>query len=855
MSAKKLKMSLWIASFFFLMLACPVIAANLITPFLNNNIRPIAEQLGWVVDENNSCHGYYLEPAFPDPDSQAADAIAITSHQGFIAQRNTSTLEGDVTLTRQGQQVTANKMHIYRHPDTFKLSYAEMIGDVHLREPNTLIIGKKGRYEFETEAKSLIDILYRTTFSGKNLSGPHVPANEINQPRIIAGMTAWGKAHQFSQTEPNVYHLSQVSYTTCPPINPTWQVKAQQLVLNKNTGRGHAIHARVFIKNIPVFYAPYLNFPIDDRRQSGFLFPTIGGNNQFGPYMLIPFYWNIVPNADMTITPGILTKRGMQITDQFRYLTPYNLGIINMSILPNDRFYDDFKQSQKRKYQSSLDPATQAELNRLLNSSPNRQAFSWRNESHYGQHWFSHVNFNYVSDDYYLTDFGNNLHEINSNLVLQEGEIDYKGQHWNMIGRVQAYQTLHPIDDSPVKNVYKRLPQIILEGNYPDQLFGLEYFVKNEVTHFEILKDPGSNISLPIGNRLHVQPGISLPLYQPYLYLNPRLQFALSAYELAQTKDTNTPHHIHRAIPIFDIASGLSFSRELSLFRTDFQQTLEPQIYYTYIPYRDQRDIPVFDTTVNTLYYDQLFNYNRFTGIDRIGDANQVGLGITTRLIDQTSGLEKVRLGIGNILYFSKRRVTLCNDTSCTDNPENPSNHWKLSPISGVLDYHINPVWILSNNTIWNPISKQLDNTTVGLHFQPEPNKLINIGFNFARGGDVLSGVQTIDSSNNLKVTNVSFNWPIFREVSALGLWSQNWNHKHLQNLLYGLQYDTCCWAVRMVGGRAFTGVDPKNNNQPQYNTEFYLQFSLKGLGNIGRDASSALNSISGYQTQFGQVF
>lgn len=424
-----------------------------------------------------------------------------------------------------------------------------------------------------------------------------------------------------------------------------------------------------------------------------------------------------------------------------------------------------------------------------------------------------------------------------------------------MIARLQAYQTLHPIDEPLVKNSYRRFPQLILNGNFPTQSTGLDYFISNELTHFEILKDPGSDINLPVGNRFHIQPGISWPLYSPFVYINPRLQMALTHYELTQTQDTLAPHSINRALPIFDVATGFNLTRDLSFFDQHFQQTLEPQLYYTFIPYHKQSDIPLFDTTVNTLYYDQIFNYNRFSGLDRIGDANQVGIGITTRLIDELSGLEKIRLGVGNIIYFKDRRVTLCNDNSCGDNPNNPSNHWGLSPVSGIIDYHLNPIWQLTTNVIWNPISKQLDNTTFTVHYQSETEKLFNIGYNFARGGDVLSGVATTNSVNNLKVTNFSFSWPLLHEIKALGLWSQNWNHKHLQNLLYGLQYDSCCWAVRLVGGRAFTGIDPKNDNKPQYNNEVYIQFSLKGLGNVGRDATNILGSISGYTTQFGQVF
>lgn len=823
----------------------------------------LARQLGWVISPENNCGGYYLEAPFIYPIVTEKENVEVTSESGLLSQRATSVLEGKVTVNRHGQQMTANKALLYRDPNTGKLTAIDMIGNVNFREPNTLIVAKRGRYNFETKTKSLIDLLYRTSLNtGRQIVGPNISEEEMQKERKITGLTAWGEAYEFSQTEPQIYDLTKTSFTTCPPIDPAWQVKASHIVLNKITGRGYATNARILVKNIPVFYFPYINFSIDRQRKSGFLWPALGRNNSWGPYFLAPFYWNMAPNYDMTITPGLLSRRGVQVSDRFRYLTHESEGLINVSVLPADRAFSAFQTSASHNSaytqptNNSNQPAsvTQAELNRLLNSSSTRKALFWRDDSHYNDHWSSHVDFNYAGDDYYLRDFGSNLDELSKNQLLQEGDVYFKSENWNFTGRLQAYQTLHPINESPVDNNYRRFPQLILNGDYPDQRFGLDYFINNEVTHFDIRNTPGTNTNLPIGNRLHTQPGVALPLYWPYFFISPRFQLALTDYNLYQTAATKTPTSIHRGVPIFDIASGLSFTRNTVLFSHVFEQTLEPQVYYTYIPNVSQSDIPIFDTTVNTLTYDQLFNYNRFTGIDRIGDANQISIGVTTRLIDQETGWEKVRLGVGEIVYFSRRHVTMCNDLSCSDNPFNHSNVQRFSPVSGTLDYHINNHWKFNANSIWNPSTKQVDNSSLGFQYQPEDAKLLNISYSFARNGDILSGISTNNSINNLKVTDVSFSWPILRDVSAVGRWSQNWNREHLQNLLYGVQYDTCCWAVRLVGGRAFLGFDPNNNNRPQYNKEFYIQFSLKGLGDIGTgNPSGLLSSINGYKSQFGQ--
>lgn len=809
----------------------------------------IARELGWIKNREFSCGGYYLEKAFVVDHSRPKESVKITGNEGLLSQKGTSILEG-VTLTRDGQQITANKAYLYRDPLTQKLSAVDLVGNVHLREPAVLVISRKGRYTVVNKAKSFMEIFYRTSVDSNKYS---IETLEVDH--TLTGLTAWGTANEFSQTIPNVYELSNASFTTCAPLNPTWHVEAKDIVLNKNTGRGYATHARLYFKKVPVLYLPYFNFSIDRQRKSGFLWPRPGTKNQWGPYLLTPFYWNMAPNYDMTIMPGFLSKRGLMLSDSFRYLTDIRWGTFDISFLPNDTEFRNFQRSSRvnTQYTESQNPIVQAELNRLLQANPMRVGFFLRDDARYNQHWSSHIDFNYTSDDYFLRNFGNNLNEISQNQLLQEGDLFYKSEHWNFTTRLQGYQTLHPITDSAVNNVYRRLPQFILNGDYPNQIFGLEYFVNSEATHFTFLKTPGVSVISPVGDRLHIQPGISLPIYRPHYYFNPRLQLALTQYNL-QDVGNETPHTLHRALPIFDLATGLSLVRDINCFDHKFQQTLEPQMYYTYIPYRNQSKIPTFDTSVNTLVYDQIFNYNRFSGIDRIGDANQIGLGLTTRLIDQYSGLEKVRFGIGEIIYFKDRKVTLCNTDICTDNPSNASNRWLLSPLSSVLTYAVRWNWRASANILWNPISKQLSNATLGLHYQTDNQHIVNIGYTYAYNGDVLSGVVTPGSQNNLKVTDFSFSWPapFVRDLSMLGLWSQNFNHRRLQNLFYGIQYDTCCWAVRMVASRAFLGIDPNKNNKAKYSNDFYIQFSLKGVGNIG-DNPPRLNTISGYNPQFGQ--
>jgi LPS-assembly protein len=316
----------------------------------------------------------------------------------------------------------------------------------------------------------------------------------------------------------------------------------------------------------------------------------------------------------------------------------------------------------------------------------------------------------------------------------------------------------------------------------------------------------------------------------------------------------------YRSLPIFDISSGMYFERQLSIFQRDLTQTLEPQIYYTYIPYHNQNNLPLFDTNLNILTYDQLFTYNRFSGLDRIGDANQVALGLATRVMDRQSGEQKIYAGIGQINYFHNRLVTLCsNDYSAEENcsmlPLASENRVKHSPLSGVLSYNLTPHWTFTSNTIYDTHVNNVKNETLTLSYSTDPQRSINLSYTYALNGAAVQTNSVGSSVNNLSQTDLNFSWPVTHDWSTIGRWTENFNTSSFQNLLFGLQYDSCCWAVRFLVGRTFTNVNL--NKTLQYNTESYIQFALKGLGNFGTgDPNPALNSGAiSYQTNFGQDF
>lgn len=851
------------------------LSASADTPTSPSSSRPtaprltqeeIVKYLGWIHTGENRCGGYYVEAPFTYPEILLnTNAVQITSDQLLFAQHGTSVGQGKVTITRMGQQIVANKAFLYRDPTTGKVNAIELEHEVTLREPNSLVVANRGRYLLTSKSESLQDILYRTSIYANESNRPAQPSNqELQLERHVVQLNAWGQAKEFTQDQPKIFEFEQASFTTCPPDTSVWSVKASHITLNKESGRGEATHARILVKGIPVFYTPYLNFPIDARRKTGFLWPSVGSSSLSGPFLRAPFYFNLAPNYDDTLTPSYLSKRGLQLSNLYRYLTPKSSGNFTLEILPADRFFRQFQEDAKNNSAFMQTPTSISELRRLEHASTTRKSFSWQNGTRFDDHWSDSIDYNWVSDDYYLRDFSNNLNQVTQNQLLQQGELDYKGQNWNFIGRLQGYQTLHPVDQNSIfLNQYARAPQLILNGDYPDTPGGLDYFIDNEVSHFVIQHNPGSSIMFPMGNRLHAMPGISRPINFTFLTITPRVQLDVTKYDIGDLtfSSTKTPS---RVLPIFDINTQVYFDRNIKFFGKGYRQTLEPQFYYTYIPYRNQNKLPVFDTTLNTLTYDQLFMYNRFSGIDRIGDANQLAVGVTSRFIDEQSGAEKVKMAAGQILYFRHRVVTLCSSTTDPDCQgssafnADPNNRTNRSPLSGLITYNVNTNWSATAATIWNSHTSKVDNQNVSIHYQPPgTQKIVNMGYNFVRNGEILPGDVVNSSASNLSVTDFSVNWPVFRDWSAIGRWTQNWNHNYFQNLLYGLQYDSCCWAVRIVAGRLFTNLNL--NNTPTYNTQFYLQFALKGLGPIpvgGGDPSQLLSTnIAGYQTNFGRDF
>jgi len=821
-------------------------AGNIAVPTRQN--ISVAQQLGWVKENNpyNICGGYYNELPIqytPNPYVQSQEEnYDISADNTTYAFKGISTLTGNVEVVQPDRKLTSDIAHIYPNKVTGKPEIITVKGNVHLMEPGRLMLAKTGKMHVQTKEIDLNDVTYRMALNeNKTVVEKNVKTGK--EEIHLYQMNALGEAKEAHQIRPGLIKLKSGTYTTCPPDRNTWKLYASTVNLNHDTGRGSSYNTRLALGGIPVFYFPYFNFPIDRRRQTGFLTPSLSSSSKDGVIISLPYYINLAPNYDLTLTPELITRRGLLFKALYRYLTETSTGYFHMGYIDSDRGFRHFRKRALSKY------STSPTINRLRNDSDNRGSFSLNNQTQFNEHWKSTLDYNYVTDDYYIHDFGSNLIDNSQNQLLRQLQFNYADNTWNFLGNLQSYQTLHPVDQSNVSNQYGKLPQLQLNGAFPNVVGDLNFGLQTEFVRFTEHKNPYDSILPVIGDRTNVRPSATLPFIWPYAYLIPRVQLQMTKYDVSQTLASN-PKHPGVAIPMFDVKGGLYFDRDLHLFNHPYQQTLEPTIYYLYVPYYNQDRLPIFDTSAQTFSYDMLYQDNRFSGIDRIGDANQISLGLTTRFLDGNDGSEKASASIGQIHYFRERKVSLCSGNNCTIQA---SDKRSVSPIAAQATYNFNPDWNANAGLTWNTHDEQFQDETVGVQYKPDLYHIVNMNYHYLRGGDAFLGAPQNSPKNDLKQTDLSGIWKLNNHWSIMGRWNYNWSHEHAQTYFFGFAYESCCWAVRVVDARTFVEVDPRGHNK--FDNKIYLQFVLKGLGNIGNSNPDSLlgSSINGYTDTFGQ--
>jgi len=702
-----------------------------------------------------------------------ADALThLTADNAEIQKEGESVFTGNVNIDRADQNLKADEV---RYNKTTNVVDAE--GNVRYRDSSIAINSTRTHVELDTD-KSQFD----------------------NSQYHLYDNNGHGTAKKIYRDNPDVTHMEKVTYTTCPPGNKDWELSSDKVELDHPEDQGSARDAVVRFKGVPVFYTPYITFPLSDKRKSGFLTPAFGSSSKSGVDASIPYYWNIAPNQDATFTPRYLGKRGAQLQGEYRYLSKNSKGRVNLEALPDDRAFND-----------------------------DRLAVSFRHNQTLSPKWTSDILYNYVSDKRYFEDLGNSLSSSSTTHLARHLKLNYSDDHFDFIGNLEGFQTIDrtiPAASRP----YNRLPQLLFAANFENQPLGLTYGFNGEFVHFD--RDTGI-----IASRVDVKPTISLPIRKRGWFVEPKAAFRFTQYDLGNnmpgTDDTPS-----RSVPILSLDSGLFFERNTELASTGFIQTLEPRVFYLYKPFRNQNGLIVnnagtpivFDTSELDFSFAQLFRDERFTGGDRVSDANQITVALTTRLLESESGKERLRASIGQIFFLKDRRVTLPGEKIAR-----ASTSDLAAEIGASLTDNLSAIAGLE----WDTDDDAINKGVARVHYQSDNKHIVNLAYRKRRAN--LARTSTSRRAD-LEQTDFSFFWPVTRQWAAIGRWNYSVRAGRTLEGLAGFEYDNCCWALRLVGRQFLNDINGDENNA------VFLQLQLKGLTNFGNKVDSLLEEgILGY--------
>lgn len=795
------------------------------------------------------CSGSYVEPIRPgmnDPTSKSDAPTFIGAKASRYQQdEQIATLAGDVVMRQGSMQIEADEASLYQAE-----SRGELNGKVRLRDNGALIVGDHADVQLDTGAAKVDNAEY-----------------VLHKSRIR------GSALYAKRAEDSVIRLKDGTYTTCEPSSNAWQLKGNNITLNPATGFGTATNVTLRVKDIPVFYTPYIYFPIDDRRQSGFLPPSFSSSTDTGFMLVTPYYFNLAPNYDATLYPRYMTKRGLLMEGEFRYLTESSEGQFGAAYLNDDN--DDRK--------------------RQTDYTDKRYMLNWQHKGGLDSRVLTEVDYTKISDPYYFQDLESDQIGVESRDYLnQQGAVSYRGDDYTAKLNVQAYQLATVTQITP----YDMLPQLTLNGMLPTHPGGLNFAYNTELVRFDRDLENGNytnedgttakrldtnvtGLARANGTRMNLAPSVSLPLNWSYGFLTPSLKYMYTQYDLdldgtGKTQLTTAggkfDSSVSRSVPIASVDSGLYFDRNTNWFGTNYRQTLEPRAFYLYVPEKNQDDIPIFDTSESTFSYSSLWRDNRFTGTDRVGDENKLSLGLTSRLIED-NGFERQRISVGQAYYFKDRKVQLPGIDA--DRKDATSS---VSPYALEYAYRFNRDWRATADYNWDPETRSPRSGSAMMHYQPEdnPNKVVNAGFRYRNdqvrydqytgkwtvgGGDYLSPGDPgyIKDYYKIKQHDFSVIWPIVPQWNAISRWQYDYNRNRTLEAFGGFEYDNCCWKLRLIS-RYWVSNDEYTQEAPQNEKGdhgLFLQVVLKGLGGVvGTKVESFLDKgIQGYREREDQAF
>ncbi len=810
----------------------------------------LARNLDWVYEEDMTveerkllspgCCGAYIEPKreYPDADLNPDEAtLRVASASTEVEQEtNIAHLEGNVQLTQGYRQVRSDRASVDQERRTIELE-----GNVQFREPNALAIGDSAEVNLDNNAAVIKNVSFVDHDAGIR-----------------------GTAETLVRETEGILFIDNATYTTCEPASNAWQLAMGSATLNAKTGIMTARHTRLEIEGVPVLYIPWIRFPFDDRRASGLLFPNLSVSDENGLDYAQPIYLNLAPNYDATITPRFVQERGEMLELEGRYLSARTYTVASGGFLSDDDGGDDDDETIK---------AYQGE---------DRWVGSLQHEGGLGRRWSTNIDYTKVSDSEYFRDLGNASLEINSQTHLeQSAAAGYRLRHWDLSLQGKRYQTI--IDNAPQQ--YELLPRATARGRY--RLGEFTFDLKNQFTSYDhkdddlnVLADPGisplrkdSMGTFITGDRLRLDYAASWDKQWVWGYFRPTAMVKYLAYDLDNPLDGKTDDSPSVTVPVGIIDAGLFAERNTSWLK-GYLQTFEPRLYYLHSEYEDQSDLPNFDTANLTFSYNQLFRDDRFSGGDRIGDTEQLSIGLTSRLVSKSTGEEFVRASIGQVFYFDDRFVSLNPNLTETDikNPDGvyvtvvPAqlvNYYDLeeqvrdeSAYAAELALRLGKNFRLQLDALYDEEESEVDKGNVSLRYRDQQQRIFNIGYRYTRRIPRFVEANEIDA--DIDQGDVSTILPLAENWRFVGRWNYDFTNSRELETFAGIEYDSCCWRVSLLArkwldrddrlGTDYAGIPEDDLEEDE---GIFLQIQLKGLGGTGTKVDGILeDGIYGFVRQ-----
>ena len=724
-------------------------------------------------DEWSRCGPEFELPERPVQEAAEAEAdpetIHLSADEAEVVEEGVSVFTGNVTLEQGTRQLRSGQI-VYNQSE----NVIEAKDGVRFWDDGLFVTGASARADIEQNS---------VTF------GP-------TARYMLEKEHGHGDASEIGSSGTGRLSARDVTYTTCNPGEVDWRLTASQVDFDRAEDTGTARNMWLEFKGQRVMYLPWMSFPLSSQRKSGFLTPSYGTSGPSGVEVTVPYYFNLAPNVDATVSARAMSDRGVQAQGEFRFLSrSHGVGRLAAEHLPSDSEFDD-----------------------------GRTAFDFLHRHDWSDRISTDGRFEWVSDRRYLEDLGASLSQSSRSYLPRRFDTRYWGNGWNAFVRFQDYMALGPVLDRP----YAQLPWILATTQSPERNRAPNFDLTTEFAYFE-------HESRTTGTRLDLHPSLSFPMHSAGAFVTPKAALHVTGYDLNRadaeaTRDGNPS----RVLSSFSLDGGLLLERPVTLSGNSLVHTIEPRIYYLLVPYEDQNELPRFDTSLPSFSFAQLFRENRFLGGDRFGDANQVTLALTSRMLDDRGG-ELVRASVGQIRHFRDRKVTLD-----ADGPETTS----ASDLVAEIEARPRRDWRLRAGIQYDPEADRTEKNVLNARYQPNRSSVVNAGYRLVRDPN---------PTRTIEQAELSFAWPIGANWRTVGRWNfaLNDDRNRTVEALGGLEYESCCWGFRVVA-RRFRRSGVRIDGDNSFSNGLYVQLELKGLTGVGNRTEGLLTrSIPGYENDF----